>query len=390
MSYTDSSGRNNRNRYDEHSRNNSQRTSSRTAQTSRPYAHNGSRGREEDVYRSSRTSSSRSSSNGSRRSSSSGRGRSSGRRRNQKGYEVKRHQINFQGNRRNPNSTRWLLLLAATVLVLVIVIVVVVNVSSEDEEEGTGNELDSRVAAGVSDELTLELADALDQAEIIEQIALNADQYSDEAIVELALNEPTAIELVYDLLDEDWTAQSYDDEVSQGTAPELYCWDARWGGVTYADNYLALTGSGPTALAMAYMGLTGTSGQTPATIAALISAAELDTGDSGMSADYLTSNLSSIGLECSTYVSSGDNLTAVLDSGTYILIEAEAGSLTDETHWVLLVTENSDDTIVVYDPTSTSVSASSWSADTLADSCETLYAITEAEVTEEETTETSE
>ena len=367
-------------------RSDNRRGATRSSSSSRPYANGGVQMPGQEVYHGPRGTATRGGGSGSRRGS--GR-RGSGRDRQQGGYPLKARQINFQG-RRGPRFDTRLLLVGAAALVVVIIVVLVVKgcSSSASSDTGTDNAYDSRVADGASEELTLELADALDQAELLETVALAADQYDDPAIVELALEEPTALELAAALVSEDgWSAQTYGGTVSQGSAPELYCWDVRWGGTEYAGTYLALTGSGPTALSMAVMGLTGTVTNTPSVVADLVTAAGYATGDSYMSGEYLTGDLSALSVSCSTYVSSADNISAVLDSGVYILIEVEAGTLTDEAHWVLLVDENSDGTIVVYDPTSTTVSAHPWSTSTLANACDTLYALTYSETTTEETTE---
>ena len=73
----------------------------------------------------------------------------------------------------------------------------------------------------------------------------------------------------------------------------------------------------------------------------------------------------------------------MLDSGTYLLIEAKAGTLTDTAHWVLLVTENEDGSVVVYDPTSPEVSEHPWAPATLASSCDTLYALTASDTADD-------
>ena len=112
------------------------------------------------------------------------------------------------------------------------------------------NEIDSRVAAGVSEDLTQEFADALNRNDKLSWIAANADQYSDTSMLELALNEPASIDFVAAYPSSDKTAELYGDSVTAGSAPLLYDWDTRWGNVDYAGSALGVTGSGPTALSM--------------------------------------------------------------------------------------------------------------------------------------------
>ena len=135
--------------------------------------------------------------------------------------------------------------------------------------------------------------------------------------------------------------------MTQGEAPQLWCWDARWGAVDYAGRALAITGSGPTALSMAYMGLTGTNDKSPADLAQQASDAGAATGDSAMAASFLESSAEGLGLSYKSYTSNADNLSQALDAGTYVLLETKAGSITSTAHWILLVSENEDGSITV-------------------------------------------
>lgn len=300
------------------------------------------------------------------------------------GYPVRARSINFQnGRNRIFGIDRRALILGALAVVLLVLLVVgissCVRSCSGERSSGEANPVDARVAAGVSEELTTQLADRLDQDEKLAAIAASANRYEDPELIELALNVPEAIDFVASYPDAEKVAQPYDDAVTKGTAPQLWCWDARWGAVDYAGHPLAVSGSGPTVVSMAYMGLTGKNDLSPADVAQAVTEAGLASGDSAMSADYLSAAAEGMGLSYSSYVSNGDNLSLILDSGTYLLIEAKAGTLTDMAHWVLLVTENEDGTVTVYDPTSPDVSAHPWAPATLAASCDTLHALSSAD-----------
>ena len=82
-----------------------------------------------------------------------------------------------------------------------------------------------------------------------------------------------------------------------------------------------------------------------------------------------------LGLTCESFASNADNLSQMLDSGTYVLMETKAGSLTSAAHWVLVVTENEDGSMQVYDPTSPDVSAHPWAPATLASTCTDFYVL---------------
>ncbi len=296
-------------------------------------------------------------------------------RRRGNGYPLRSRSINFQGNRgRILGIERRFVILGALAVVLVVLLVAGVSAcvrSCSTSDDDT----DTRIATNISDDLSTAFATELDRNEKLATIAANADQYDDEGLLELALTVPEAVDFVEAYLTAEKTAESYDDEVTQGTVPQLWCWDSRWGNVDYAGRALALTGSGPTALAMAYMGLTGDASYTPADIAEAATEAGADTGDSAMTADFLVTEAVELGLTCETYVSGGDTLTTALESGAYVLIETQAGSLTSAAHWVLVIAENEDGSLVVYDPTSPDVSEHPWAAATLAATCTEFYVV---------------
>ena len=296
------------------------------------------------------------------------------------GYPLRARSINFQSGRaRRASANRRLLILGALALVLVVLLVVLISSCvrgcSADQQTTETNPVDARVAVGVDEDLTREFSSELNRGEKLAQIAANADQY-DTALLELALSQPAAIDFVAGYPDAEKVAQPYEDDVTQGTAPTLWCWDTRWGYVDYAGSPLALTGSGPTALSMAYMGLTGKADRTPADLAQLATDAGMTDADSHLVGEFLTgSSVTDLGLTCSTYASNADNLSQLLTDGTYLMIEASAGTLTDETHWVLVTGAEADGSVRVLDPTSPEVSDRSWDPATIASSGTTLYAL---------------
>ena len=298
------------------------------------------------------------------------------------GYPLRARSINFQSGRgRRLGNQRMLILIALAVVLLILVVVGIsscVSSCSAGQSTDDVNPVDARVAPGVSEELTNEFAAQLNRNDKLASIAANANLYTDQGLLELALEHPEAIDFVAAYPEAEKEALPYDESVTEGTVPELYNWDSRWGNVDFVGRPLAITGSGPTALSMAYMGLTGNTDRTPADMAQLVTDAEQTNETSGMSGDFLENSLADLGLSCSSFTSNADNLAQVLDAGTYVLIETSAGSLTDAAHWVIAVTENEDGSIVVYDPTSPEVSARSWDPATLASSSTTLYAISSA------------
>ncbi|MDO4539394.1 MAG: hypothetical protein Q4B54_14605 [Coriobacteriales bacterium] len=283
---------------------------------------------------------------------------------------------------------RVLLLIAIIILVLVVMIVGVTSCIHRNNEKANQpveetkpkNEQDERVAAGVSAGMTSKFTVALDDGELLATIAQNADQYEDERMLDLALNEPASRSFVAAYPSSDKSSRGYDETVKRGEVPNLYNWDERWGAVTYGNGPLAITGSGPTTLAMAYMGLTGKTDFSPTEIAQQASKSNYADGDSGSKEELFSKLTNSMGLSATSYTPAVETLAALSDT-TVFAAELKEGTLTDEAHWVLVVNMNDDDTVTVFDPTSTYVSGRTWDVNTISNASKVLYAISPTEDT---------
>lgn len=269
------------------------------------------------------------------------------------------------------------LAIIAALLMVFIVSSCVRGCTNEATSAVETNSVDSRVAVGTSEELTKALAAQLDQNKNLAWIAEHADRYNDKSLIELALTHPEAIDFVANYPDSDGKAKTYDDSLTKGTAPQFYTWDSRWGGVSYAGSVIATKGSGPTALSMAYMGLTGKNNWTPADIAGAVETAKATDTDSGMNRSFLEKNLANLGLTAESYNISADNITTLLDAETFLLVEVKGNKLSsDGTHWILVTSKNDDGTVNVHDPLSPEVSSRPWAAETIANAANTLYTVT--------------
>lgn len=77
-------------------------------------------------------------------------------------------------------------------------------------------------------------------------------------------------------------------EVTQGKIPLFLQWDERWGYETYGDDFLALTGCGPTCLSMVRCGLSGDSSWNPYKTARMAENSGYYVSGSGSSWDLMT------------------------------------------------------------------------------------------------------
>ncbi len=315
------------------------------------------------------------------------------------GYSLKGHkqkQLNFEKRHggllsRYGISNRMLALIAALV---VIILIIVLGISScvrganekakqEEEEVTSTNQWDSRVADGIDQDLTGKFSSELDRNEKLANIAKNANRYSDTRMLELALAEPEAIDFVAAYPDAEHQASDYGSENKEGDYPLLYDWDSRWGSADYAGSAIAVTGSGPTAFAMAYMGLTGDTGKTPATFASDATDKNYTTTDTiGTTGDLFTYEAEQNGLSCKQYSTpSSKTLEAILETkGTVVIVQLKKGLGNPDApaHWALVVSQNEDGSVTLYDPTSSQNSNHTWSVGSIAKSSNSFYALSKA------------
>lgn len=303
---------------------------------------------------------------------------------------------------------RMVVLIAIIVIVIVVLIAGISSCVSSatspapQNDNTTEEEQAPRVASGISDTLTEEFNEALDRSDQLAQIAQSADKYDDDRLLELALHEPEAISFVANYLTASRSGSSYGDTVTQGEVPQLYDWDTRWGYVSYGDGCIGVTGSGPTTVAMAYMGLTGKSDTTPATIAQASSGSSSSSRSNSNSNSNSTSNsntssttsttdlnssdtvidlMESAGLSATAYDPSSDTLVACLSSNSVAAVHIDEDGLVDDSddHWALVVGMNDDGSLNVFDPTSSFVSNRTWSSSDIANASTSILYVTVSE-----------
>lgn len=253
--------------------------------------------------------------------------------------------------------------------------------SSRPQESTTNTEVnaqDDRVAAGVSAEETSRLSEALDRNETFAKLAANADKITDARLIDLALAEPEAISFVYGSIKADGSTEAFSGTLTTGEYPKLYTFDKRWGYLAFGDGILGVTGSGPVALAVASMGLSGTATHDPATVAQAVIAAQLATGSSGMDDAFVSSHANEAGLVATAVDVSSEGIYAPLSQGQPVIIRLQSGSGvgSENAHWALITSLNEDNSVSVFDPTSVAASSHSWSLGAVSAVTEAAFSLT--------------
>lgn len=194
-----------------------------------------------------------------------------------------------------------------------------------------------------------------------------------ESLQALLERHPDALEFVEGYPDhkDDAPAETIGDVV-QGQFPLLLQWDARWGYVRYGDDLLAVTGCGPTCLAMAAAGLTGDNAITPAAVA---EQAQRDGYwvDGVTSWGLMTDGCRAWGLVSEELPLTETAVTGALEEGQPIICSVRPGDFTTTGHFILLAGVE-DGNIRVNDPNSPQNSDRLWTYDELEPQIRNLWA----------------
>lgn len=190
-------------------------------------------------------------------------------------------------------------------------------------------------------------------------ILADTDGIWPDSLRELLERHPDALDFVEGYPDhkDDAPADSIG-TVEAGTFPLLLQWDPRWGYVRYGDDLLAVTGCGPTCLAMAAAGLTGDDTITPAAVA---DRAQRDGYwvDGVTSWALMTDGCGTWGLVSEELPLSESTITEALNDGRPIICSVRPGDFTTTGHFILLAGVE-DGSIRVNDPNSPQNSARTW------------------------------
>lgn len=158
----------------------------------------------------------------------------------------------------------------------------------------------------------------------------------------------------------------------RGEVPYLYQRDRAWAASSYAGGTIAENGCGPTALAMAYICLTGDTSMGPQEMAAF-SEREGYVMD-GMTAWALMSDgAHELGIESRELVPSAGRVRTALEAGYPVICSMGPGDFTSTGHFIVLVGVNDAGEVLLRDPNSPSRSAAAWDLDRVLGQCKNLW-----------------
>ena len=152
--------------------------------------------------------------------------------------------------------------------------------------------------------------------------------------------------------------------VDRQTVPLFLQWDPRWGYEKYGSDFLAVTGCGPTCLAMAGYYLTGSLNMNPRDLAKFAEDNGYYAKGYGSSWTLISEGSSRLGLKATELPLVKKKMTDALEAGHPVILALGAGDFTTTGHYIVL-TGLQDGQFTLNDPNSVLNSEKLWNYEQL-------------------------
>ncbi len=160
-----------------------------------------------------------------------------------------------------------------------------------------------------------------------------------------------------------------------GEIPSLYQSDPAWGANPYGQSTLADAGGAPTALAMAYVAVTGKADKTPADFAQWATDHDLTAAGADTVRAYLTNAAADFGLTLNPIAGDAHSLRRAIVSNVPVLVVTEPGTFAPVASVVVLDDIDRDSRIVLHDPASAVRTNKSWDFDDITGAAQAVYEV---------------
>lgn len=165
---------------------------------------------------------------------------------------------------------------------------------------------------------------------------------------------------------------------STQTVPLFLQWDPMWGYEKYGTSCIAVTGCGPTCLAMAGYYLTGDINMTPDQIAQFAQRNGYYQKGYGSSWTLISEGAGKLGLTATELPLVKKKMTDALEAGNPVILALGAGDFTSSGHYIVL-TGYEDGAFTVNDPNSRVRSERTWTYEELEGQIRNIWAISSVE-----------
>lgn len=160
----------------------------------------------------------------------------------------------------------------------------------------------------------------------------------------------------------------------KNAVPLFLQWDPMWGYETYGSSYLAVTGCGPTCLAMAGWYLTGEESMNPLAVAEFAEKNGYYAKGYGSSWTLISEGAAKLGLTAEELPLVKKKITNALENGNPVILALGKGDFTTTGHYIVL-SSLEEDGFRVCDPNSPERSGKLWTYEQLEHQIRNIWAI---------------
>lgn len=223
---------------------------------------------------------------------------------------------------------------------------------------------------------------AVDKTESIETDAQRLKRVKKEAqskgypasVIELLDKNEETLDFVEDYEEKKGlpSADTIGEDLVEGQIPKLYQWDERWGYAGYGTSIVAVSGCGPTCMAMVAAGLTNDASITPAKVAAYGNEHQYIDENNDTYWRFMNEAGDNWNLSCYDGQLTEDQVRAELNAGHPIICSVGPGDFTQNGHFIVL-TGYKDGSVTINDPFSRKNSSQPWVYAEIADQIKAMW-----------------
>ena len=290
-----------------------------------------------------------------------------------KDYNRRTGQRSARSRKRNSRIREIMIILLALLVLAAAVfgMIILVQSRSGDRDPGlktapTASVTSTTANAGTARVLTEKDAEMIRNSEKYKNIMAHREDYPEYLIDDLEMN-PEITDFVADYLKTEPVGHGGLTEAEKKSSHPLFVqWDKRWGYSTYGESCMAISGCGPTALAMVAYGLTRNADIDPYEVAQYAMQSGYYVNNVGTAWTLMTEGARHYGLAASSrYNYTEEELKDVLDRGGMVILSVGKGDFTVHSGHFIVLYGYKDGKFKLNDPFSYTNSSKLWDYATL-------------------------
>ena len=195
-----------------------------------------------------------------------------------------------------------------------------------------------------------------------------------DGVIELLDKNPETVDFVenYPKKKDSKPAETIGDSLQPGSIPLLLQWDERWGYSTYGTSIIAISGCGPTCMAMVASGLNQDPSITPAKVASFGTQHSYVDEENNTYWSFMREAGASWNLSCYEGLLNETQVSAELSAGHPIICSVGPGNFTQIGHFIVL-TGYENGNVTVNDPFSKANSETLWNFSQIKDQIRAMW-----------------